>query len=73
MPDMTAIGVARMSGHGVATTSTDNARTGSPDNSHATPAIASVTGMKTTAYRSATRTNGAFCFSAPWTSLTMPA
>ncbi len=73
MPATTAIGTARISGHGVATTSTASARTASPESSQAAPAIASVTGMKITAYRSATRTNGAFCFSASWTSRTMPA
>ena len=57
----------------MATTRTDNARTGSPEKSHAAPAITSVTGMKMTAYRSATRTDGAFCFSASCTRRTMPA
>ena len=49
MPATTAIGTARINGHGVATTSTLSARTGSPDNSQAAPAITSVTGMKITA------------------------
>ena len=44
-----AIGAARINGHGVATTSTANARTGSPDRSHALPAMTIVTGMNTTA------------------------
>ena len=46
MPATTAIGTARIKGHGVATTSTDSARTGSPDAIQAAPAITSVTGMK---------------------------
>ena len=56
MPATTAIGTARISGHGVATISTVRARIGSPVIAHAPPAIASVTGMKIAAYRSARRT-----------------
>ncbi len=59
MPDTIAIGAAKMSGHGVATTNTATARTGSPEAIHATVAITSVNGTKTMAYRSARRTNGA--------------
>src|SRR5262249_40452911 len=44
MPATMAIGAARISGHGVATTSTASARTGSPENSQAPPATASVSG-----------------------------
>ena len=58
-PDMIAIGAASSSGHGVATTSTATARTGSPLTAQATPARSSVSGTKQTANRSATRTNGA--------------
>ncbi len=46
IPATTAIGTARINGHGVATMSTVSARTGSPLSSHAPPAITSVTGMK---------------------------
>ena len=60
-------------GHGVATTNTESARTGSPLIAHANPAIPKVTGMKIIAYRSARRTNGAFSFCACSTSRTMPA
>ena len=42
-PEMSAIGAARISGHGVATTSTASARTGSPDTAQATPATSAVT------------------------------
>jgi hypothetical protein len=58
-PDMMAIGAASSSGHGVATTSTATARTGSPLSSQASPARARVNGTKKTANRSADRTNGA--------------
>ena len=46
MPATTAMGTARISGHGVATTSTASARTGSPEKSQAAPAMTNVTGMK---------------------------
>ena len=42
-PDTIATGAARMSGHGVATTSTATARTRSPEIAHAAPASASAT------------------------------
>ena len=48
-PETSATGAARMSGHGVATTSTARARTGSPLAAQAIPASASVTARKTTA------------------------
>ncbi len=48
-PETMATGAASRSGHGVATTSTERARTGSPENAHAAPAVASVTGTKTVA------------------------
>ena len=41
-PEISAIGAARMSGHGVATTSTATARTASPDTSQPTAASTSV-------------------------------
>ena len=68
-----ATGAARMSGQGVATTSTATARTGSPDRSQAAPATAKPTTRKTEAYRSANRTNGALEASASATRRTMPA
>ena len=43
-PDTIAIGAARISGHGVATTSTATARTNSPHSAHAPPASSSVSG-----------------------------
>ena len=46
MPATTAIGTARINGHGVATMSTVRARVESPLNNQAPPAITSVTGMK---------------------------
>ena len=73
IPATIAIGAASSSGHGVATTNTESARTGSPLIAHASPATPSVTGMKISAYRSARRTNGAFSFCACSTSRTMPA
>ena len=73
MPATTAIGTARINGHGVATISTASARVGSPLSSQAPPAITSVTGMKIAAYRSASRTNGAFSRSASFTRRTIPA
>ena len=59
MPEMSAIGAARINGHGVATTTTARARTGSPLTSHAIPGDERVSGRKIVAYRSARRTNGA--------------
>ena len=58
-PDMIAIGAASSSGHGVATTSTATARTGSALSAQAAAARTSVSGTKRTANRSAARTNGA--------------
>jgi hypothetical protein len=58
-PEISAIGAARISGHGVATTKTARARTEEPEAAQAAPAIAAVTGRKKAAYRSAIRTNGA--------------
>ena len=49
------MGVARISGHGVATTSTASAATGEPEMTQPSPATASVIGRKTTAARSASR------------------
>ena len=46
MPATIAIGTARISGHGVATMTTERNRIGSPVMAHAPPAITSVTGMK---------------------------
>ena len=63
-PDTSATGAARMSGQGVATTSTASPRTGSPLSPHAAAAMIRVTGRKTAAYRSAIRTKGARCDSA---------
>ncbi len=48
-PATNAIGAARISGQGVATTSTASARTASPEISHAAPAMESVSGRKKTA------------------------
>ena len=48
-PESRAMGAARMSGQGVATTSTASARTASPLRPHAAPATTSVTGRKTAA------------------------
>jgi hypothetical protein len=45
-PDISAIGAARMSGHGVATTKTASARTGSLDATQAAPATNAVSGRK---------------------------
>ena len=45
-PATIATGTARIRGHGVATTSTESARVGSPDTAHATAAIAKATGTK---------------------------
>jgi len=48
-PETSAIGAARMSGHGVATTTTASARTGSPLSTHARPATTGAIGRKTPA------------------------
>ncbi len=48
-PEMRAIGAARISGQGVATTRTATARTASPLAAQAIAAIARVTGRKTAA------------------------
>ena len=45
-PETSAIGAARISGHGVATTTTASARTGSPLSAHARPATTSVIGQE---------------------------
>ena len=60
MPATIATGAARMSGQGVATTSTARARTGLPEPAHAMPATESVSSKKNIAKRSARRTKGAF-------------
>ncbi|MNL51313.1 hypothetical protein D3C87_1744020 [compost metagenome] len=46
IPDMKAIGTARIKGQGVATTRTASARKGSPLTCQANPAISNVSGMK---------------------------
>ena len=66
-----ATGAASNSGQGVATTSTATARTGDPLASHAPPATNSVNGKNHAAYRSASRTTGAFCAPACAASCTM--
>ena len=48
-PQSSAIGAARISGHGVATTKTASARTGSPDTAQAAPATTIVSGRKNAA------------------------
>ena len=48
-PESRAIGAARISGQGVATTNTVSARTGSPDTAHATAATTAVSGRKSAA------------------------
>ena len=58
-PDTSATGTARISGHGVATTSTATARMGSPLQAQAAPASATVAARNTMAYRSARRDIGA--------------
>ena len=45
-PEISAIGAARISGHGVATTKTASARTGSPETAQATAATIIVAGRK---------------------------
>ena len=59
IPEISAMGAARISGQGVATTSTARARTPSPESAAAAIAMTSVTGSSTAAYRSAIRRNGA--------------
>ena len=73
MPATIAIGAASSSGHGVATTRTARARTGSPDSIQAMPASPRLATRKTPAYRSAIRTNGDFSVWAVRTSRTIPA
>ncbi len=70
---MKATGAARISGHGVAATSTASPRIGSPERAQAKPATASVTGSSSSAYRSARRMNGALAVCAAVTMRTMPA
>ena len=60
IPAITATGTARMSGQGVATTSTASTLVALPVRSHATPHIASVKGVNHTANRSASRWIGGF-------------
>ena len=72
-PDTMATGAARISGHGVAVTSTATARTSSPDTNHASAAVTSVATTNTAAYRSASRTNGALDACASDTMRTIPA
>jgi hypothetical protein len=71
-PDTRATGAARISGHGVATTSTATARS-VPATAHAAPAAVRLTSKNHTAYRSARRTNGACEASASETRRTIPA
>src|SRR5215469_12214160 len=71
-PDTQATGAARISGHGVATTSTATARSG-PATTQAAAAAAKLTTRNHTAYRSASRTNGGWDDSASATSRTTPA
>jgi hypothetical protein len=68
-----AIGAARISGQGVATTSTARARVGSPETAQAIAAMARLSGRKTREKRSARRTKGAFAVSASATRRTIPA
>ena len=72
-PETIATGTARISGHGVATTSTATARIGSPDMNQAAAASATVTARKTMAKRSAIRAIGARECCAASTSRTTPA
>ncbi len=71
-PDTSATGAARISGQGVATTRTATALPG-PAAAQAAPAPTRLTSRNQSAYRSASRTNGACDDSASATSLTMPA
>ena len=73
MPPMKATGAAMSSGQGVATTSTSANRTGSPLRNQAKPAMSSATTVKGTAYRSASRTIGAWDSTARSTSRTIDA
>ncbi len=70
MPATSAIGAARMSGQGVATTSTANARTGSPvqaqAQAQAPPASTAVKATKPSAHWSARRASGARAAAAAW-------
>ncbi|CAM5187966.1 hypothetical protein BTHI11S_00679 [Bosea thiooxidans] len=72
-PPMKATGAARISGQGVATTSTASARIGSPESHQAKPATISVAGRSSSAKRSAMRMKGAFAVCAASTIRTMPA
>ena len=60
MPPMIATGAARMSGQGVATTSTANTRFQSCDTNHAITQAAMVSGVNHTAHLSAVRCSGLF-------------
>jgi hypothetical protein len=71
MPAMTATGVARIRGQGVATTSTASTLVGLPVTRYATPHIRSVTGVNHTAKRSAMRWIGGFSWRARSTSSTI--
>ena len=71
-PDTRATGAARISGHGVATTRTAIARS-APPSAQAAPATARVSGRNHIAYRSASRTNGAWDRSASETRRMIPA
>src|SRR5215472_273432 len=73
MPATIETGTAKISGHGVATTSTANPRTGSPVTIHAAATTASVTGTARSAYLSANRAEGALVRRAASTSRIMPA
>ena len=72
-PDTIATGAASNSGHGVATTNTATARTADPLANQAPPATSSVSGKNHAAYRSASRTIGAFSAPASAAKRTMPA
>ena len=72
-PATSATGTARIKGHGVATTSTATARTGSPVNHQAAVAVPTVTAKNTSEKRSARRDIGALDRCAASTSLTIPA
>ena len=73
IPETKATGVARISGQGVATTSTERAALGPPVISQPAPATASVTGRKIVAARSARRIVGARSASADSTRRTISA
>ena len=72
-PATIATGTARISGQGVATTSTATARMGSPVTSQAAPAMRDGQRQEQMAKRSASRAIGAFERCAASTSRTMPA